>query len=162
MTGDKKEITKTTAPVESIAKKKPRKSKPMDYENREELIQNKKKLLKTTNRLKSDYKEGLITKEIYDNLRIEYKQKLKIINKKIEKWDTESGTERGVEIDSKDEAPELKKLMVKKEKILKAINKLEDDKEAGIIDDELYEEMAGTYKKQAIEIMRNIDHLREN
>jgi len=41
-------------------------------------------------------------------------------------------------------------------------NKLEDDKEAGIIDDELYEEMTGTYKKQAIEIMQSIDQLREN
>ncbi len=121
-----------------------------DQPSRKKLILEKKTILKTTNRLKKDYKEGLISKEIFDNLKDEYKQKLKIINKKLEKSDVSSKP-----------SPEMEKLLAKKEKILKAINKLEEDRKSGDLDEDLYEEMVGTYKKQAIEILKKIDILKE-
>jgi hypothetical protein len=159
--GKKKGTHRKSRKPETIKpEKKPVKTKPMGENKRDKFIKDKKKLLKTTNRLKSDYKEGLISKESYDKLRVDYKQKLKTINKKIERLDKQG--DGGTDIETEDESQELKRLQAKKEKILKAINKLEDDREAGIIDDELYDEMAGTYKKQAIEIMQSIDQVREN
>ncbi|MDP7265879.1 MAG: hypothetical protein QGH39_10025, partial [Candidatus Thermoplasmatota archaeon] len=56
---------------------------------------------------------------------------------------------------------EMKELIDKKEQMLKAISKLEDDREAGILDEELYGEMVGIYKKQTIEILREIDRIKE-
>ncbi len=121
-----------------------------NHSSRKKLVQEKKVLLKTSERIKKDYKDGLISKEIFDNLRSEYKMKLKKINKKLENFEEEP-----------EPSPEMKKLLVKKEKILNAINKLEDDRNSGDLDEEMYKEMAGTYKKQAIEILKKIDILKE-
>ncbi|MDP6156949.1 MAG: hypothetical protein QF682_12565 [Candidatus Thermoplasmatota archaeon] len=118
-----------------------------------------KKILKTTERLKRDYKVGLISKEIFDDLRGEYKVKLKKIKKRIAELDVlaEESANNELMVGSK----EMKELIDKKEQMLKAISKLEDDREAGILDEELYGEMVGIYKKQTIEILREIDRIKE-
>lgn len=164
-----KKITKTK-PAKSLAKKPGKKQekkqgkkpteKPPD-KSRSRLIQEKKKLLKTIERIKSDHKEGVISKEIFDKLKNEYKQKLKNINKKIERIDKQGELGGSGEIEADVESLELEKLMNKKEKILKAIKKLDEDKEAGVLDKDLYDEMSAAYKKQAIEILKKIDHVRE-
>ncbi len=125
-------------------------------EDRSELTGEIKKILKTTERLKKDYKSGLISKEIFDELRGEYKLKLKKIKKRIAEFDEES-TQNA----SKAESKEMRELLLKKERMLKAISKLEDDRETGVLDEELYEEMVGVYKKQTIEILKEIDRIKE-
>jgi hypothetical protein len=130
--------------------------------SRKDLIAEKKKILKAQDRIKKDYKEGLITKEMFDNLKNDYKQKLKVVNKKLEKMDKRTGDDLDQDYEDKEHSPELSKLIARKEKILKAINKLEDDRESGVLDEELYKEMVGTYKKQAIEILEMIDEIKGN
>jgi hypothetical protein len=148
----------------STGKRKSRtKSKPeSSNESRSALVSEKKKILKTKNRLKNDYKDDLISKETYDKIRSEYKQKLKILNKKITKLDKTEEEEKPLRIKSEEMSPELEKLHAKKEKILKAIKKLESDKAAGELDPDLYDEMSSSYKKQAIQILQEIDEIGEN
>jgi hypothetical protein len=135
-------------------KTKPNKSK----KSRSDLVAEKKMVLKATKRLKLDYKDDIITKETHDKLREDYKQKLNKINKKIARYDKNHGDSETDEDEIEEISPELEKLYNKKEKILKAIKKLEEDKKAGNIDEELYEEMIPVYKKQAIDILKKIDN----
>jgi hypothetical protein len=148
----------------SESSERPKKSKSASQEKskRQDLISEKKKILKTQERMKRDYKDGLITKEMFENLKNDYKQKLKKINKRLEKEDKQTGNKQDQDFDENEQAPELNMLIARKEKILKAINRLEEDKESGRLDPELYEEMVGAYKKQAIEILEKIDELKES
>jgi hypothetical protein len=152
--------TTTTRPARSTKKEKG-KEKEKQKPERKALIHEKKKILKTTDRIKSDYKDGTISKETFENLKTDYKKKLKTINKKIARIDKDQELDEIDEEEIKHESPELKKLMNKKEKILKAIKKLEEDKEAGVLDEDLFDEMSAAYKKQAIEILQKIDQVRE-
>jgi hypothetical protein len=157
----KEESVKRPRPSGRKGKETPAKPKPSKLPTqREKLVSEKKKVLKITDKLKTDYKNGVISKATYDKLRLEYKEKLKKTNKRIEKID-KSGEDDIESDDESSQSPELQKLLTKKDRILKAIKKLEDDLDAGEIDEDLFEEMSKAYKKQAVEILKKIDQVRE-
>jgi uncharacterized membrane protein len=113
-----------------------------------------KKILKITDRLKKDHKNGLISKEMYDKLRDEYKPKLKKLRKEKDRLD------KIKEDQATGKAPELNELLKKKKTILNAINKLDEDRESGTISKDLYNDMMPVYKNQAVEILEKIDNLK--
>jgi len=51
----------------------------------------------------------------------------------------------------------IQELEVKKEAVMNAIKKLDDDRRSGIIEDDLYQDMKDTYKKKAIGLLKKID-----
>lgn len=142
--------------VHSPRKRAAPKKKVTDPEvSRKKLNKEISKILKITARLKKDYKADLISKEMYDKLREDYKHKLKNLRKEKARFDKLTETQ------ATPESPELNELFKKKEAILKAINKLEEDKESGIITKELYNDMMPVYKRQAVEILEKIDKFEE-
>ncbi|MCK5561068.1 MAG: hypothetical protein KAJ51_10760, partial [Thermoplasmata archaeon] len=148
-------------PRKAISAKRPRKraapkKKVTDPEaSRKKLNKEIGKILKITARLKKDYKADLISKEMYDKLREDYKHKLKNLRKEKVRFD------KLTEARATPESPELNELLKKKEAILNAINKLEEDKASGTITKDLYDDMMPVYKGQAVEILEKIDNLKE-
>jgi hypothetical protein len=58
-----------------------------------------------------------------------------------------------------DEEGELEELRNKKEGLLKAIKKLDGDFEEGLIDEDVYNELKGSYKGKTVDVMKEIDAL---
>lgn len=52
---------------------------------------------------------------------------------------------------------EKKKLLERKQNLLKAIKKLDKDFEAGILDEEVYRELRADYKRKTVDIMKELD-----
>lgn len=122
-----------------------------DWKKKEKMIS------KTTDRLKSDYRAGLISKEIYNDLRKKYKNEKRALDERFLKLKEEAISKES----KKKKSKTILELEEKKETILSAIEKLDNDKDAGIIDKDLHKELMKAYKKKAVDILKKIDSERE-
>jgi hypothetical protein len=127
-----------------------------DSEEMEGLRYKKEGLLLAIKKLDSDYKEGLIDEDTYSDLRASYKAKAVDVAKELDALAIAAAQPPVPEISAEEEA-----LIVKKEKLLKSIKKLDSDYEEGLLDDDVYQELRTGYKGKAVETARELDELRK-
>jgi hypothetical protein len=128
----------------------------LDLEQKADLEGLEKKktgLLKAIKKLDSDFEEGLLDEDVYNDLKDNYKQKTIDVMKQIDSLAAAAPLTPLAQQTS----PEEEALKEKKEKILKGIKKLDADFEEGLLDEETYNELRADYKKKAVEITRKID-----
>jgi hypothetical protein len=95
-----------------------------------------------------DFKQGNIPEPIYLELKEKYKQKFKDMES------NKSGSSRTSE-------KRIEELTYKKKTMLKTISQLESDYKKGEIPKDLYKELSTGYKKEAVDILKELDTLRK-
>lgn len=117
------------------------------------LKQKKEGLLKAIKKLDSDFEEGLLDEDVYNDLKGNYKQKTIDIMKQIDIL----AAAAPIAPIAPQSSPEEDALKEKKEKILKGIKKLDADYKEGLLDEETYNDLRADYKKKAVEITKEMD-----
>jgi hypothetical protein len=111
-------------------------------------VEQVKSLHNAIKNLDIDYKQGNIPEPIYLELKEKYKQKFK---------DMESNKNGS----SKNSEKRIEELTYKKKTMLKTISQLESDYKNGEIPKELYDELSSGYKKEAVNILKELDQLKK-
>jgi hypothetical protein len=160
--------TGTTKPkVSSVKKKSAPKSAgaiPIEDERRK-LIEEKKKVLAAKKKLRNDLKSNKISKDKYLEKDKKYQARLKEINKNILKLDRKH--DQGEEYLDKKSASALSSgssvaaLEERKKTLLSVLKHLEKDYEEGNITEELYGELKGDYKQEAVDILKQLDEMKK-
>jgi hypothetical protein len=119
----------------------------------EELRSKKKGLLGAIKKLNSDFEEGIIDEDVYNDLKGSYKGKTIEIMKRMDLLAaTISQASMEPQISQEHEA-----LLQEKKKTLLSIKKLDSDFNEGTIDEDTYRELREKYKKRAVEIAKELE-----
>jgi hypothetical protein len=158
--GVSKEIGILAASIASAKARRTEDSEEEISEEKEALLEKKKKLLLAIKKLDSDFEDDVIDEDTYKDLKADYKKKAAGVLKEIDALGAgvvSAGTGEDSEDHEEVISEERKALMDKKEKILKSIKKLDSDYEEGLIDEDVYEDLRKSYKKKAVEILKELE-----
>jgi len=139
----KKKLRRRTEPEDEPDEEEESEAAPVLPVGKDGLVARKESVIEAIKKLDSDLKEGLISKESHAELRAIYKKEAVPIMK---------------ELDSTAVLPVGKDALVaRKESVIKAIRKLDSDLKEGLISEESHAELRAIYKKEAVQIMKELD-----
>ncbi|UCE73746.1 MAG: hypothetical protein JSV56_12070 [Methanomassiliicoccales archaeon] len=127
-----------------------------DNGDMEELARKKEGLLTALKELDSDFEEGNLDEDIYNELRSTYKKKAAEVMSQMDAL-TAAAVPSAKEPEEPEISDERKTLLSKKKKILKSIKKLDSDYKDGILDEDVYKELRQSYKEKAVEVMKELE-----
>jgi hypothetical protein len=123
----------------------------------EELQTKKEGLLNAIKKLDSDFEEGIIDGDVYNDLKGSYKGKTIEVMKRMDLLAATIAQASKESEESAEISPEMEALLQGKKKTLLSIKKLDTDFEDGTIDEDTYKELREKYKKKAVEISKEIE-----
>jgi len=129
---------------------------------KEKLLEEKKKIQELIKRTKKDENLNLIDKKTAKNIITDYQEQLKNINNKISEFEKNKIAHNEIIKDKiKQKENRIIELEEQKDRIYSAIKKIECEYRDKIIGKKDYERFRSAYKKQAIEILKEIDRLKQ-
>lgn len=137
--------------------KSPENKKITSKKSEEKLLEEKKKIEELIKRTKMDQKLKLIDEKTAKSMILDYQQQIDNLNLKIN--DFEKNKTKNKFIKEKDS--KIKELEEQKKKIYTAIKKIEREFKEKTISKEDYERFRAAYKKQAVEILKEIDKVKK-